>query len=55
MISDVTSSCLTQGYHKGKATQDPLPDIADDFWRMVWEQKSAAIVVLTHEKGKYGC
>ena len=43
----------SQGYHKGKAfiaTQGPLPDTADDFWRLVWEQKSASIVVLARER-----
>lgn len=43
----------SQGYHKGKAfiaTQGPLPDTADDFWRLVWEQKSASIVILARER-----
>ena len=50
----------TQGYHKRCAfiaTQAPLPDTVDDFWRMVWEKQSATIVILTHERegGKVKC
>lgn len=35
-------------------TKGPLPDTASDFWRMVWEQSSATIVMLTNleEEGK---
>ena len=42
-----------QGYHRAKefiATQGPLPDTEDDFWRMVWEKKSSTIIMLTKEK-----
>ena len=42
-----------QGYHQCNAyiaTQSPLPNTADDFWKMVWEQKCATIVMLTKEK-----
>ena len=44
---------LFQGYHKRRAyvaTQGPLPDTTDDFWRMMWENKSATIVMLTKER-----
>ena len=42
-----------QGYHKLRAyiaTQDPLPDTTDDFWRMVWENECTTIVKLAREK-----
>ncbi len=50
----------TQGYHKRNAfiaTQGPLPDTSDDFWRMIWEQNCATIVMLTKERegGKAKC
>ena len=49
-----------QGYHKQKAfiaTQAPLPDTTEDFWRMVWEQNCATVVMLTKEKegGRVKC
>ena len=36
------------------ATQGPLPGTVDDFWRLIWEQRCSAIVMLTHlvEGGK---
>ena len=36
------------------ATQGPVPDSVPDFWRMVWEQGTATIVMLTNleEKGR---
>ena len=46
-----------QGYHMRRAyiaTQGPLPATFDDFWRMVWEQKTHTIVMLTQlvERGR---
>lgn len=32
------------------ATQAPVPDTFEDFWRLIWEQESAAIVMLTREE-----
>ncbi|KAJ1733008.1 tyrosine protein phosphatase 1 [Coemansia biformis] len=39
------------------ATQGPLPHSVADFWRMVWEQRVPAIVMLarTHEAGRRKC
>ena len=31
------------------ATQAPIPDAIPDFWRMIWEQKSSTIVILSKE------
>ena len=46
-----------QGYHSEQqyiATQGPLEQTVVDFWRMVWEQNSATIIMLTNlvELGK---
>jgi protein tyrosine phosphatase len=58
--SDYINASFIDGYHKAKAfiaTQGPLPDTQDDFWKLVWQLKSATIVMLTKEKegGKAKC
>lgn len=39
-----------QGYNTSReyiATQGPLSNTKDDFWRMVWEENSTTIVMVT--------
>lgn len=40
--------------HKGQvcyiATQHPLRETAQDFWRMVWDQKAHTVVMVNNEK-----
>ena len=39
-----------QGYRAKNAyiaTQGPVPETIEDFWQMVWEQKTPIIVMLT--------
>ena len=49
-----------QGYrseHAFIATQGPVPSTVNDFWRLVWEQNSPSIIMLTNlmEMGKVKC
>ncbi|XP_072020551.1 receptor-type tyrosine-protein phosphatase alpha-like isoform X2 [Amphiura filiformis] len=58
--SDYINACYVDGYkHPAKfiASQGPREDTVNDFWRMVWEQNSTTIVMLTKcfEHGKEKC
>ncbi|XP_035699732.1 receptor-type tyrosine-protein phosphatase alpha-like [Branchiostoma floridae] len=58
--SDYINASFIDGYRQKDgflATQGPLPNTVDDFWRLVWEWKSYSIVMLTRltENGKDQC
>ncbi|XP_055949262.1 tyrosine-protein phosphatase 10D-like [Argiope bruennichi] len=58
--TDYINANYIPGYNSPRefiVTQGPLHSTRDDFWRMVWEQNSRAIVMLTRciEKGREKC
>jgi netrin-G3 ligand len=57
--SDYINANYMDGYRKQNAyiaTQGPLPETFGDFWRMVWEQRSTTVVMMTklEERSRVG-
>ncbi|XP_075441458.1 receptor-type tyrosine-protein phosphatase mu isoform X9 [Ascaphus truei] len=59
-LSCCDCSCYDQGYHRPNhyiATQGPMQETSYDFWRMVWHENTASIVMVTNlvEVGRVKC
>jgi len=57
--SDYINANYVDGYRRSGAyiaTQAPLPETFADFWRMVWEQRCGAVVMMTRleERNRVG-
>ncbi|XP_069033685.1 receptor-type tyrosine-protein phosphatase mu-like isoform X5 [Embiotoca jacksoni] len=58
--SDYVNANYVDGYHRPNnyvATQGPMQETVYDFWRMVWQENTAAIVMVTNlvEVGRVKC
>ncbi|XP_038056355.1 receptor-type tyrosine-protein phosphatase S-like isoform X2 [Patiria miniata] len=58
--SDYLNANYCDGYRKQNAyiaTQGPLPETLGDFWRMVWEQRTCTLVMMTklEERNRVKC
>ncbi|KAM9800544.1 receptor-type tyrosine-protein phosphatase T isoform 13-T14 [Syngnathus typhle] len=59
-LSDYINANFIDGYHRPRhyiATQGPMQETVRDFWRMVWQENSASIVMVTNlvEVGRVKC